>query len=149
MDEEVTITGLEDVERKLQELGPKLAKEALVDALQAGGAILKQALEEFAPIGPSKDPHQGALQGSIEMLTYLELLNDRGIISIGPDRRVFWGRFSEFGTCKEPARPWMRPAFDSAKQQALDKFIAVLEERIPQLVSGGGQQRDPVTGRYM
>lgn len=134
-DVEVTIEGWENMEHKLQEMGPALAREALVDALQQAGDILKEALEANAPIGsPPHDPHPGALAGSIEMVTVLEILSDAGIIWIGPDKRAYWGAFAEFGTVHEPAKPWMRPAFDMVKQQAVDKFIEVMERHLPDVV---------------
>jgi HK97 gp10 family phage protein len=130
MDELCEIESLQELEQKLQALTPKLAREAVVDAISQAGMIIKRQMEELAPVGPSTDPHQGALEGSIEMLVAIETFESGVIATIGPDARAFWGYFSEYGTCKEPARPWARPAFDLSKQQALDKFLAVLTERI-------------------
>jgi HK97 gp10 family phage protein len=134
MSDEVEVFGIQDVEQKLRDLGPKLAKKALVASLKAGGEVLREALEENAPVGPPTDPHSGQLAESMEMVVSLVILDNEGMISVGPDKDAFWGRFSEFGTVNEPARPWMRPAFDQAKYEALDKFTAEMAAHIPDLV---------------
>lgn len=48
---------------------------------------------------------------------------------LNPADAFYWS-FVEFGTAKIPARPFMRPAFESKKQQAIDAAIRVFRERI-------------------
>jgi HK97 gp10 family phage protein len=42
----------------------------------------------------------------------------------------FYGLFQEFGTSKQPAQPFMRPAFEATKDQALAAMQARLKRRI-------------------
>lgn len=43
---------------------------------------------------------------------------------------AWWGGFAEFGTVKEQARPWLRPAFDTKKSDALDAMVDKLNSAI-------------------
>ena len=48
---------------------------------------------------------------------------------------AFYARFVEFGTVKMAARPFMRPAFEAKKGEAVDAIKAYLERRIPEEVA--------------
>lgn len=41
------------------------------------------------------------------------------------------GRLLEYGTEKRKALPWLRPAFDSKGQAALNTFVAEMQRRVP------------------
>lgn len=43
---------------------------------------------------------------------------------------AFYWRFLEFGTVKMPARPFMRPAFDARREDALNKMREVLKVKL-------------------
>lgn len=43
---------------------------------------------------------------------------------------AFYGRFVEFGTVKAPAQPYLRPAFDSKKEEAVRAMTDRLKARI-------------------
>lgn len=47
-------------------------------------------------------------------------------IAIGPSAAGWWLRFSEFGTEKETAQPWLRPATDTQEST----FLSALGERL-------------------
>lgn len=139
MEEDVEITGLEDCERKLHELGPKLATRALKDALQAAGEVFQAAIEARAPYGPHRFAHTnevvyGAIQQNIDVGLQMLVLEDGGMVRVGPDKKVFWAKFCEFGTVHEPARPFIRPAFDESKEDALDAFVKTMADRLPKVV---------------
>ena len=44
---------------------------------------------------------------------------------------AFYARFVEFGTVKMAARPFLRPAFEAKKGEAVDAIKVYLERRIP------------------
>jgi HK97 gp10 family phage protein len=46
------------------------------------------------------------------------------------DRDSYYWRFVEFGTSKMSARPFMRPAFDGNKLEALNRIKEYLTARI-------------------
>jgi len=43
---------------------------------------------------------------------------------------VYYWRFVEFGTAKMAARPFLRPAFEAQKQNALEVFQTVLADGV-------------------
>lgn len=49
---------------------------------------------------------------------------------VGPDYRQFHAQFQEFGTAHHGPQPFMRPAFDEKKGEALDIIKATLGEEI-------------------
>lgn len=51
-----------------------------------------------------------------------------GVTSIGPTQRAFYG--FEFGTVKQAPQPFMRPAWDLHKMQALETIKTALAEEI-------------------
>jgi HK97 gp10 family phage protein len=140
-DDIVTLDGLEEIEQKLKALGPKLATKALKDALMAGGEVFQAAIEARAPYGPHwfKFTHEvvyGALRQSIDIKTEMMVLEDGGMVRVGPDRRVFWAKFAEFGTCREAAVPFIRPAFEESKMAALEAFCNTMADHLPDTVRG-------------
>ncbi len=54
---------------------------------------------------------------------YLLIGLDKGDIS-----KAFYLKFSEFGTSKMPAKPFMGPAYEQKKTQALENIRKVLKE---------------------
>jgi HK97 gp10 family phage protein len=51
-------------------------------------------------------------------------------VRIGPDHDHWYGRFSEMGTSKMAARPFLRPAIDTQQVKALKEFAAVMKRRL-------------------
>lgn len=49
---------------------------------------------------------------------------------------AFYGRFVEFGTVKMPPRPYLRPAFDQKKTDAVDAMKPRLKQRIDKANQG-------------
>lgn len=53
--------------------------------------------------------------------------------AIRDDRDAYYWRFVEFGTSKMPARPFLRPAFESQKEKAVQVFSAVLKREVDRI----------------
>lgn len=51
-------------------------------------------------------------------------------LAIGPAKSVFYGRFSEFGTAHEIARPWLEPAAEEKSEEAAAIFAAEFQRAI-------------------
>jgi HK97 gp10 family phage protein len=47
-----------------------------------------------------------------------------------------YARFTEFGTKTQPAKPWMRPVFDSTKNEAVELFANTLRELFNDEIKG-------------
>jgi HK97 gp10 family phage protein len=53
-------------------------------------------------------------------------------ISKGDITKAYYGKFSEYGSIHEPARPWMRPAFDESKETAYQRIEETITNGINQ-----------------
>ena len=129
MADDVQILGVEEVERKLKEMAPNIFRKALRDCLNASGSVLQDAAIETAPIDISGEPSPhdpGQLKADIRRKVKLEPSEGIGSVAVGPSKHSFYGMFAEFGTSHQPARPWLRPAFEFAAPEAIEMFERVL-----------------------
>lgn len=140
MDLRIDIQGLEGVEDALAGAGPKLAQRALRRALKAGGKVLVDAAKTRAPVLAKGTPQRvpGALRDSITMKVKMSPKQEQGTVQVGSEYKgggsnspAVYGKWVEFGSIHNPQpQPFMRPAFDSANQQALDAFTEVLRDEV-------------------
>ena len=141
----VEIRGLKELETALLELGNAAAGKALFASLMAAGMPIQKTAQSLAPI--SAEPHYRYTKGRGKKLVpsgtlrkniaRKRLRSDRGEtgaeIAISWRGNAFYGRFIEFGTSKMAAKPFLRPAFDAKKDEALtifkDKLSANIEKQ--------------------
>ena len=109
------VEGAREMEKVLKLLPDRVAEKALAGAVLASANVIKREMKARAPVDT------GGLKKSIiakrdkttrSSVTYL----------VGPSTKGFFGMFTEFGTRFIPARPWMRPAFDTSIRPAIDKM---------------------------
>ena len=121
------LTGMKELEQALGQIGdvPKNRRIGL-KALRAGGEPVAKAARAAVPV------NEGALRESIDVLPTLapSQRGDRGAVApleihVGPGQHP-QAITQEFGTYKEPAQPYMRPAWEANKVQALDLIGATL-----------------------
>ncbi len=109
----VVLEGQEDLIKKLNKIN-KGVNRILVRAMKKAAAPIIRAAKAKAPFdtGELRD-HIGvsvnAKPGNVALI-------------VGPTRGTFYGGFNEFGTKNQPARPFMRPAFDEKKKVAAKIF---------------------------
>lgn len=133
----VKISGIEELEKNLYDLPSKFAKRAVRSALKAGAGIWKEGLESSAPV------RTGFLKEQADISIKLSAKEESGTALVGftkkqnPSRQekeksvpsagneAFW---YEMGTVNQPARPFIRPLFESSKGAVLDVFVAKLKE---------------------
>lgn len=130
IDMKFEFNGGKELSDALQELPRKLENKVLRKALRQGGNILLKKARSLAPV------KTGALKRGIKLR--IDLRNGpAAIITVkipgkgktkggGP----YYGSFIELGTKDMVAHPFLRPAFDATKEQALEKFINVLNDGI-------------------
>ena len=122
------VVGLKELQAKLEALPVKLARRVLRPALQEAGAVIQQEAGVRAP----RDTGKLTTDIVVDVVIHNDLVGD---VKIGPAKSAFWGMFSELGTAPhqessprgtapfmhpgEPARPWLRPAMDTKKEEAL------------------------------
>lgn len=127
VNEIVKLTGFDDLERKLEELPARAAREALRNGLKAGGEIWREEMAGRVRQGW----HHGRGKNAPRVFGYLsqhiiartQMEGDlAGKVDVGPERGGFWARFLEFGTRKMAAFPFIRVSFESRKNDVLQKF---------------------------
>lgn len=141
----VKVNGLGDLARALKALPPEIASKnggPLKTALRAAAVVIQDDAKSRAPVD------SGVLRDAISVKRDPRPLDvtERYVVKPTRSRRVqriiktkkgnigstsawYW-HFLEFGTKYITARPFMRPAFDSQKSNALQAFIGKLQTGI-------------------
>jgi HK97 gp10 family phage protein len=128
----VTIEGGAELEQKLRDETKKLAVRVLRRAGREAGDVWIKAIEARAP------ELTGFLKTHIEMGTKAKGGDEGSLtVMVGPDKKAYYGSFDEFGTRFQPAKPFMRPAFEETKQEVLDVFITDLKDELEKLKERG------------
>ncbi len=140
----IELRGFKELGQKLKELGPQVAKNGLRTADFAGARVIRDAAKEAVPVDT------GLLQAQIyasrrrtpeHISTYTIRVRKKAKVSkiakrktTGKYREVagpaFYGRYLEFGTSKMAAKPWLRPAFTSNTDSAINAIKAGLSKAI-------------------
>lgn len=138
----VKVEGLEELKRQIEGLNEKFQRRVLDQGVSAAARIIRNAASSKAP----KDT--GLLKRAIRIGKVRQLsFPGKSVYHVfispkvkgtrqkkGKSREIwaFYWRFLEFGTRKMAARPFLRPAFDENREQALkamaDKFRSALEK---------------------
>ena len=133
------VDGLSRLAHILEELPKNVARNCLRTAVSSGAALIRDEAKNRAPVDT------GEMRRDI-MIKRERSDNQRAIYSVfvragkrsrlsGKGRDVskdsFYWRFVEFGTSKMAAHPFMRPAFDTMKDQAVSTIADSLKTRIP------------------
>lgn len=127
------ITGLSELEEKLQALPQKFARKAIRESLRPAAEIIKREMEHLARRAT------GWMAAHIT-LRVSSSGQDRGRATIGfssekkprtkgrqTDAR-YEALYNEFGTRKMGARPFIRPAFAATAESALETLIKHLRD---------------------
>lgn len=121
----VTIIGFKELEQKLRNEPKNVARNTLRRAAKDASEIWENAIAERAP------QLTGFLKSQITMSSKTRG-GDEGYVQVmvGPSKKAYYGIFQEFGTRLQPARPFMRPAFEQTKDEVLEKFKSDLTEEL-------------------
>jgi HK97 gp10 family phage protein len=136
------LTGFKELAAALRQLPQRVAKNGLRAAVGAGAAVIRKEARVRAPkdtgemtkdiqIKRERDTSGGdtfTARYSVFVLTGKKsrLKGKRRDVQ----RDSYYWRFVEFGTSKMPARPFMRPAYETKKEDAVKAIGAKLDERI-------------------
>lgn len=131
---EMKVDGLAEMDRKLRALGPDIARKGLRSAVGAGARVILNQAKARAPVDT------GTLRRALYMKPIREESSDsRQTYFVGvrsgkkeqkKNRDAWYWRLVEFGTEKASAQPFLRPAFEAGKFQALERIKSKLAERI-------------------
>ena len=139
------VRGLKELEEALKEIGNSAAGKALFSSLMAAGLPIQKTAQSLAPKADhayyryskgGKKLGGGAVSAKSRKLVQpgtlrksirrKRLKSDRGEtgaeISISWRGVAFYGDFYERGTSRQAAKPFLRPAFDAKKEEALTIF---------------------------
>jgi HK97 gp10 family phage protein len=138
----IKVEGLKELEKKMISLGPKISLKALRSSLAAGAKVIKQDAMARVPV------KTGTLRKSlyIKRLTKPNPYAERYILGARHGKKMqkrnldayYWswiefGHKDRSGKAVDP-RPFIRPAFESRKIQAMDTIKQVLKTKIEKLV---------------
>ena len=109
---------------RMQMQAPGVLKEALLKAAQP----IRDEAELLAPVS---DKPGGHLAQGIKIRLMRSTAPGHERVRIGVKEALWYGTFPEYGTSKMAARPFMRPALDTQKNEALRILKAELKRSIP------------------
>jgi HK97 gp10 family phage protein len=154
------VHGLEELKANLRTLSSRVGGEITTRALIAGGKVFQADAKRRAPVlkAPVPARQRGALRAGIvsypirwnhvkvrvRSKSYIFMKNDKRAHHAG-NPNYWW--LVEFGTSKMSARPFMRPAFESQKQAALDAVVGGYKQGVTLAVLGMHKYRMTRTER--
>jgi len=148
----ITVQGLDELDKKLAELGNDLAGKALFSAAMYAltpivkdakvlAAKAKELHEMYYPNGTKVEVQPGLLKTAIKKRR-LPKSEHKGEFAQGAVVGIYVGKgtkqkvyprywhFIERGTVNQPATPFIRPAFDRNTSLTVTRFAEKLSERI-------------------
>lgn len=120
----VRLEGNEQLERKLVQMAKRLSSQGLRIGLAKGGEVIRRTAEALAPRasgGPTRSGGHGADRIVMEVTTKGQS-NARA--EIGAAKSAFWLNIQEVGSLYMPAQPWLAPAFDEERNEAIRVTVA-------------------------
>lgn len=131
MANEIRIEGLRELRANLLKLTDRTAKNVLNRAVNAGARIIRDEAKQNAPVDSGKlkrniiTAKRRAPKGSAN---FVVTVREKG--KADDPKNAFYARFLEFGTAKFPAAPFMAPAFENKKREAIQAIGKALGEGI-------------------
>lgn len=149
------IAGLKELQAALKELPDRIAKNVLRGSVNAGATVIKKEAQQRAPLYTGTvqagHPPPGTLKRAVYQKGIKELSNavkQTFFVGVRKGKKyqkqgkngnlsqdAYYANFIEFGTVKMPAHPFMRPAFEAKKLEAVEAIKAYLTKRIPEEVA--------------
>lgn len=112
------VTGTDELNSTLKALAAKATGQNLAAALRAGGLVIETPAKAKAPV----------LTGNLRRSIHTEVSTGGEKVEARVGTNVEYGPHVEFGTSSQRAQPYLRPAYDENKGQAMDEITAVLQE---------------------
>lgn len=137
----VKVTGGAEIARRLEELAPRVGRNIIRNAMRQAATIWQDEMRRRAPRGEAHGTPAGFLADHLVTRLQVKQGGLGAIARVGPQkidyprrpsRRNQKGRtidvrsvarWLEFGTRKIGARPFLRPSYESKKQEVLAKFV--------------------------
>ena len=150
MAETIKVHGLQELSQTLMKLPKELEKRVIMGALRAAGQTIRKDAMARAPILETPDPRRRA--GTLRKNISVRRVKGKTAVYVGvfgasrkkiaafkaagggkgannPDDPYYW-KWVEFGAKKMAARPFLRPAFEAQKYEALRMFEVYMRKRL-------------------
>jgi len=126
------VRGLAEAQRALKQLPEKLQGRVMIAAVRNAASLLRTEIRKAAPRGQTQSDaskRYGRLRQNVRLVRLKRVPKGSAAFRVNTGN-AFWGVFYEFGTSRQPARPWFRPAIETASDAALDRLRVRLAEGI-------------------
>lgn len=128
----IEINGLKEIIDKLNSLPEKLENKVIRAAIRQGANVIKDKVKSYVPVDT------GDLKKSIKVTgTRYQKGKIAFVVRPTPNKKkkvsVYYAKFVENGTSKMAAKPFLRPAFDEAGDDVLNKTIEVIKSKIEEV----------------
>jgi HK97 gp10 family phage protein len=151
------IEGLDELEKQLEELPEKAAKQIMRRSLKEAAGIWRGEMiahvirgwhvwgavitgkkrgkggERLQRQGFTNVREFGVVSRLIGFSTKISPDGLAGAIAVGPNKKAFWATFMEFGTSHQKAFPFARPAFEAKKADVVATFIESVKHRLEEV----------------
>lgn len=141
---EMQVSGMRELQDALKRLPDKIARNALRSAVNAGAAVIRNEARARVPTRTGrlrKAIYQRQIRerSGAGTQTFYVGWRARGTKRSGKSQThgAFYGRFVEFGTSRMAAKPFLRPAFEARKHDAVARIREKLRERITRVLAEG------------
>jgi HK97 gp10 family phage protein len=144
----VKITGADELARKLESEPPVVARQIVRTSLRKAMAPMRTEIigrvrrgwhvfqharlrgkKGQGSVSAGREREFGVIANNILMRSQTNG-DFQGSVAVYPSKRAYWAKFLEFGTRKMQAFTFMRPAFETKKQEVLDDFIEDVREQL-------------------
>jgi HK97 gp10 family phage protein len=145
------VSGLRELSAALQELPRRIARNVLRGAVAAAAAVIRDEARLRAPVSTGPVATGAPLPGTLKRAIYQKWIRERSndtqqtfFVGVRQGKRyrhlgkhgdrsqdAYYWRFIEFGTVKMAAHPFLRPAFETKRHEAVTALTTYLEARIP------------------
>lgn len=130
------VEGGDRLAKTLNELPNRVSRSVQRQALAAGAERLQQRVSATAP----RDPGTPDLAANIGVTTDVRRTGRGDVgVGVGVPRGFFYDWFNEFGTSKQQARPFWRPAFDSEGPRIIKLVAAEMWAALISKGAGSGR----------
>lgn len=138
---EVKVTGLAELGEALKSFSEKIGKRHLWRATYDAARVIEEEAIRRAPVRTGamrdaiaifrrreKDPSTAHYAIGVRKIRYKKAEKQVLRVLRGANQRAkvigdaYYWRFNEFGTVRMPARPFLRPAYETRKDAALERF---------------------------
>ena len=107
------VVNADEVIAEFGKLGQDMQRKALAAMASAAAEVVRRRASELAP-RMSGDLAKNILAGQVKNE------DRRVVVNVGPGKKEFYGMFQELGTKHSAAQPFLRPAIDEGKNEAVN-----------------------------